>query len=214
MTRLIVVEDDPRTLSALRTLFSSAQEIELLGAYGSAEAALQATDWCDVDVLLTDLNLPGLSGDQLITVALGHQPELLALAHTIHEGRDELFAALRAGASGYLVKGTPAPQILQAIHGIVAGETPISPIVARHLVVNFHKADAATAAGLEEAMTPREELVLQQFAHGQTYEQIAANLNISVHTVHSHIRKVYGKLRVNSRKEALRLVRERGYLNA
>ena len=212
MTRLVVVEDDPMTLAALRTLFSSAQEIELVGAYGSAEAALQATDWCAVDVLLTDLNLPGLSGDQLIAVALGHDPTLLALAHTIHEGRDELFAALRAGASGYLVKGTPAPQILQAIHGIVGGETPISPIVARHLVAHFHRPDSAAEA--EEAMTPREELVLQQFAHGQSYEQIAAALDISVHTVHSHIRKIYGKLHINSRKQALRLVRERGYFKA
>lgn len=214
MTRLVVVEDDPITLTALRKLFSSAQEIELVGAYGSAEAALQATDWAAVDVLLTDLDLPGLNGDQLIAVALGQHPGLLALAHTMHEGREELFAALRAGACGYLVKGTPAPQILQAIRGIIGGETPISAVVARHLVATFHQADSASAAEPEEALTPREELVLQQFAHGQTYEQIAATLNISVHTVHSHIRKVYGKLRVNSRKEALRLVRERGYFGA
>jgi DNA-binding NarL/FixJ family response regulator len=116
--------------------------------------------------------------------------------------------------SGYLVKGTPAPQILQAIRAIVGGETPISPSVARHLIANFYQADAATATDPEDAMTPREELVLQKFAHGQTYEQIAAVMSISVHTVHSHIRKVYGKLHVNSRREALRLVRERGYFRA
>ena len=214
MIRLVVVEDDPMTLTALRTLFSSAQEIKLVGAYSSAEAALQATDWAAVDVLLTDLDLPGLNGDQLIAVALGHHPALLALAHTMHEGREELFAALRAGACGYLVKGTPAPQILQAIRGISGGETPISAVVARHLVANFHQADSTTAGEPEEALTPREELVLQQFAHGQSYEQIAADMGISVHTVHSHIRKVYGKLHINSRKEALRLVRERGYFGA
>ena len=212
MTRLVVVEDDPMTLTALRTLFSSAQEIKLVGAYSSAEAALQATDWATVDVLLTDLDLPGLNGDQLIAVALGQHPALLALAHTMHEGREELFAALRAGACGYLVKGTPAPQILQAIRGIIGGETPISAVVARHLVAKFHQAESA--AEPEEALTPREELVLQQFAHGQSYEQIAADMGISVHTVHSHIRKVYGKLHINSRKEALRLVRERGYFGA
>ena len=132
MIRLVVVEDDPGMLAALGRLFAAVDGIRLTGAYETAEAALEATDWQVVDVLLSDLDLPGLSGPQLIAVARGQAPALLALAHTVHEQRDSLFEALRAGASGYLVKGLPAPELVASIRAIFGGETPVSPIVAGH----------------------------------------------------------------------------------
>ncbi len=211
MIRLVLVEDDPQTLAALRKLFSTAEDFSLVGAHESAELALLETNWREVDVLLTDLDLPGLTGAQLIAVARGQAPELLALAHTMHENRVDLFAALRAGASGYLVKGTGGMDVIQSIHAMHQGETPISPAVARHLVAYFHAAEQSQSA-TENELTGREHEVLRRFAEGSTYDEIAGAMGISYHTVHSHVRKIYEKLQVNSRKQAIRLALDRGYV--
>lgn len=212
MIRLVVVEDDLGMLGVLGRLFAAADGIRLVGAYETAEAALEATDWQGVDVLLTDLDLPGLTGPQLITVARGQAPALLALAHTVHEQRENLFEALRAGASGYLVKGMPAPELVAAIHAIFGGETPVSPIVAGHLIEWFRKTDPASPSAPEEDLTSRELEVLRSFTRGHTYDEIADLMGISRHTVHSHIRKIYSKLHINSRKQALREALSRGYM--
>ena len=212
MIRLVVVEDDPGMLAALGRLFAAVDGIRLTGAYETAEAALEATDWQVVDVLLSDLDLPGVSGPQLIAVARGQAPALLALAHTVHEQRDSLFEALRAGASGYLVKGLPAPELVASIRAIFGGETPVSPSVAGHLIEWFRKTDPASSAAPADDLTSRELEVLRCFTRGNTYDEIADQMGISRHTVHSHIRKIYSKLHVNSRKQALRQALSRGYM--
>ncbi len=212
MIRLVIVEDDPAMLAALGRLFATADGIRLVGAYETAEAALQEVDWKEVDVLLTDLDLPGLTGPQLIAVARGQAPQLLALAHTVHEQRESLFQALRAGAYGYLVKGMLASELVAAIRAIFGGETPISPLVARHLIAQFHETEAAASAAPQEDLTGREREVLRSFTRGSTYDEIADAMGISRHTVHTHIRNIYGKLHVNSRKQALRQALSRGYL--
>ncbi len=211
MIRLVVVEDDPRYLASLQLLLSSAQGISLTGAFESAEAALGAVDWNAVDVLLTDLDLPGLTGSQLIAVARGQGPSLLALAHTVHEQRESLFEALRAGAGGYIVKGSTGDALVDSIHAISRGETPISAIVASHLIEYFRHADAASP-DWEEALTSRELEVLRLFTRGHTYDEIADLIGLSRHTVHSHVRNVYKKLQVNSRKQALQQALSRGYI--
>ncbi len=212
MIRLVVVEDDPDMLATLRLLFAAVGGMLLVGAYETAEAALEETDWQAVDVLLTDLDLPGLSGPQLIAVARGQAPGLLALAHTVHEQRDSLFQALRSGAAGYLVKGMPAPELVASIRAIHGGETPVSPAVAGHLISWFRETDAASRAAPEEDLTSRELQVLRSFARGSTYDEIADAMSISRHTVHSHIRNIYGKLHVNNRRQALRQALSRGFV--
>ena len=211
MIRLVVVEDDPRYLSSLRLLFSSAEGITQAGAVESAEAALTAVDWNSVDVLLSDLDLPGLTGSQLIAVAKGQSSDLLALAHTVHEQRENLFEALRAGAGGYIVKGSTGTALVDSIHAISRGETPISPIVAGHLIEYFRHAEAASP-DWEDALTSRELEVLRLFTKGHSYDEIADLIGLSRHTVHSHVRNVYKKLHVNSRKQALQQALSRGYL--
>jgi DNA-binding NarL/FixJ family response regulator len=213
MIRIVLVEDDAASLAALRLAFESVAGIWLAGAYQSAEEALRGTDWREVDVLLTDLDLPGLTGPQLIAVARGHAPELLALAHTVHESRDSLFEALRGGAGGYLVKGTTAAVLVESIRAIYGGETPISPVVARHLTEYFLKADSSSPTW-EEILTSREVTVLRLFTEGSTYDEIAQFMGISRHTVHSHVRNIYGKLEVNSRKQALKQALDRGYIRS
>lgn len=213
MIRLVVVEDDPQMLMTLSRLFASADGILLVGAYETAEEALTQTAWHEVDVLLTDLDLPLLSGAQLIAVARGHAPNLLAVAHTIHEQRASLFEALRAGACGYLVKGVAAAELVESIHAIFGGKTPISPIVAGHLITQFRETDPASKSQPDdEDLTSRELEVLRSFTRGNTYDEIAQSMGISSHTVHSHIRNIYSKLHVNSRKQALRKALNRGYL--
>lgn len=213
MIHLVLVEDNPKTLDALSRVFNSAEKIKLVGAYETAEDALCGTDWRMVDVLLTDLDLPGLSGAQLIAVARGQAPKLLALAHTVHEQREDLFHALRAGATGYLVKGTTATVLLESIFAIFGGQTPISPAVAGHLTAYFRAAESSTP-DWEEVLTRRELEVLRLFTHGNTYDEIAHSMGVSRHTVHSHVRNIYSKLQVNSRKQALHQAVSRGYIRA
>lgn len=213
MIRLVLVEDNPKTLAVLCRVFNSAEDIKLVGAYETAEDALRGTNWTTVDVLLTDLDLPGLSGAQLIAVARGQAPELLALAHTVHEQREDLFQALRAGATGYLVKGTTAPMLLESIRAIFGGQTPISPAVAGHLTAYFRAAESSST-DWEEVLTSRELEVLRLFTQGHTYDEIAHSMGVSRHTVHSHVRNIYGKLQVNSRKQALKQALARGYIRA
>lgn len=212
MTRIVLVDDNVDLLESLRRLVSGTEDFELVGAYATAEAALSEVDWSGVDVLLTDLGLPGLTGAQLIAVARGQAPAMLALAFTVHDNREHLFEALRAGASGYLVKGTPAPELLASIRAMRSGETPISPSVATYLVAHFRGIPAGQPAG-EECLTSREMEVLRLFTEGRTYNEISDSMGISPHTVHSHVKKIYGKLHINSRKQALRLALDRGYLH-
>jgi DNA-binding NarL/FixJ family response regulator len=213
MIRLVIVEDDPTSLAALGRVFLSADDIKIIGAYLSAEEALRATDWREVDVLLTDLDLPRLTGPQLIAVARGNAPGLLAIAHTVHEERESLFEALRSGANGYLVKGTTVPVLLESIRAMIGGETPISSIVAGHLTTYFRNAETSSSAW-DELLTSREFEVLNLFTRGCTYDEIAQSIGISRHTVHSHVRNIYRKLQVNSRKQALKQALARGYIRA
>lgn len=211
MIRLVIVEDNTTSLASLRMVFMSASDIRLVGAYESAEEALTKTTWPEIDVLLTDLDLPGLTGPQLIATARSHAPGLLAIAHTVHERRESLFDALRAGATGYLVKGMTAPALIGSIRAIFVGETPISPVVAGHLI-NYFNATAPAPTAWEDALTSRELQVLRLFTQGSTYDEIAQCLVISRHTVHSHVRNIYEKLQVSSRKQAIRQALAKGYI--
>lgn len=183
--------------------------LQLVAALGSAEAAMTAVDWSGVDVLVTDLGLPGASGVALMARARAANPRLKALPLTVHDDPDVLYAAIEAGATGYLLKDVGPAEVLRSIHDLARGLSPISPSIARHLIAAFRR----PATEVEESqLTARESQILADVAEGLSHKEIAGRLGLSTHTVNNHIKNVYAKLGVNRRSEALRKARLMGYL--
>jgi two-component system NarL family response regulator len=207
--RLVIVEDDLGLLDSLTRIMAMQADITVAGSYACTEEAMENTDWQKVDVMLVDLSLPGVSGVDLIAAATFRNPRIHPLVHTVHDDRETLFAALRAGASGYVIKGTPAMETLQAVRAVFGGQTTLSPSVARFLIDEFRSQNATKP---EEGLTAREIELLTLCAQGLIYKEIAERLSISSGTVHSHIKRIYRKLQVASRVQALSRARALGYL--
>lgn len=209
--RLVIVEDEEHLLASLTQIMASQPDITVVGAYVSTEEAMEQTDWSAVDVLLADLGLPGVSGVDLIAAATIQNPQLQTLVHTIHDDRESLFAALRAGAIGYVIKGLPALETIEAVRAVSKGASSLSPSIAHFLIQEFRSKNATNP---DEALTPREVELLNLSAQGLIYKEIGERLAISAGTVHSHIKRIYRKLQASSREQALRRAQALGYLKA
>ncbi len=209
MIRLVIVDDDRGILESVREAFVAETDLCLVGLHDSASEAIRETDWLGVDVLVTDLDMPEMSGVALIVAARALQPSLLALAYTVHEQRETLHAALRAGACGYVLKATGAQGLGDAVRACARGESPLSPSVARHLIREFQGFPDGSASN---SLSAREGEVLRCLAEGLMYKEVASHLQLSPHTIHAHVKKIYGKLHAHSREEAVRMARIRGYM--
>ena len=207
--RLVIVEDDQGLLGSLTRIMEMQPDISVAGSYVSTEEAMESTDWLAVDVMLVDLSLPGVSGVDLIAAATFQNPRLHPLVHTVHDDRESLFAALRAGAAGYVIKGMPVSETLEAVRAVFGGRPTLSPSVARFLIDEFR---GRSATKPEEGLTPREIDLLTLSAGGLIYKEIGERLSISSGTVHSHIKRIYRKLQAVNREQALRRARALGYL--
>ena len=213
MLRVAIVEDDVGHLARLESVLGGVSDFQLAGLHASAESALAATDWKQVQVLLTDLELPGLSGVGLIARAAEQNPALLPLAYTIHDQRETVFAALRAGAFGYVLKGGTAEDLVDAIRQVARGESPMSPAVARYLIDAFHHDLSPNETDHPDGLTVREADLLRLVASGLVYKEIGQRLAISPHTVHAHVKNIYEKLHAANRSQALRRAHVLGYLD-
>lgn len=207
--RVVLVEDDRTQIEVLRRAILDDASLRLVAAVASAEEAMATVDWNAVDVLVTDLGLPQASGVDLIARVRAAQPRVQALPLTVHDDAQILFAAIEAGASGYLLKNVGPADVLHAIHDLARGASPISPSIARHLIRAFRRLPAQVG---EAQLTAREEQILAFVAEGASHKEIAASLGLSTHTISNHIKNIYAKLRVNRRGDALRKARLLGYL--
>ena len=208
--RVIIVEDDECLLKSITRIMEGQNDIQVVGSYFSTEEAMETTDWLAVDVLLADLSLPGISGVDLIAAATFQNPQLHSLVHTIHDDRESLFAALRAGAIGYVIKGMPALETLEAVRAVSIGTPTLSPSVARFLIQEFR---SNSSSNPDETLSSREVDLLTLSAQGLIYKEIGEKLSISPGTVHSHIKRIYRKLQASNREQALRRAQALGYLN-
>lgn len=199
-TRVAVVEDDRGTREGLRALLDAAEGTVCAGAYGSAEEAVAQFDGA-ADAMLMDVHLPGLSGVEAVALLRARHPALPIVMWTVYDDADRVFDALKAGASGYLLKRTPPAELLEALEDVRRGGAPMSGPIARKVVQSFHAPPAS--AGVEAALSPREAEVLALLARGYRYREIADALCISPETVRSHLRRIYEKLHVRSRTEAV-----------
>lgn len=206
--RLIIVEDDPLLLENLRLLLGGERGIEVVGAFLSAEDARQSLEKSSPEVMLVDLGLPGMSGIEFIKEAKADLPDVEIMAHTIFEDRDNVFSAIKAGASGYLLKGCAPGELVEALYALYRGGAPMSPKIARKVIAEFQD------RGVEGQylLSPREKEVLGFVEQGLSYKEISERLNISPHTVHTHIKKIYEKLQARDRKEAILKARKKGII--
>ena len=211
MIRIAVVEDDPRIRAAIVARCRREAHFKVAGDWESADDAARDADWRRVDVLVVDLELPGsLSAIGLIGRARETNRHILPLVHTIHDARDSLFAAIHAGAVGYVLKGESLDTLTSGILDAVEGRAPISPAVARYFVEAFR---AEVPAGDVKPLTDREIELLRALADGLTYADVADRLGISRHTVHSHAKKIYDKLHAHGRTQAIRTAKLSGLLD-
>lgn len=206
--KIIIVEDDPLLLENLTLLLRGEEGITVTGAFRSAEDALKGLKKAAPEVLLTDIGLPGMSGIELIKRAKEDLPELEIIAHTVFEDRDRVFSAIKAGASGYMLKGSSPRELIESIHALHKGGAPMSPKIARKIILELQ--DEATSE--EFLLTQREKEIVKRVEEGLTYKAIGERLSISIHTVHTHIKNIYEKLQAKDRNDAIFKARQKGII--
>lgn len=204
--RLLVVEDDPLLRESLRVLLGGEAGLQVVGACASAEEALPLLPSAQPEAMLCDLGLPAMSGVELIRKAKQTLPALDIIVLTVSEDREAVFAALKAGATGYIVKGATPRELVEALAALRCGGAPMSPRIARLVVKTLHD----TPPPEEFLLSAKERAVLAGVQQGLSYKEIAAGMNISPHTVHSHIKHVYEKLQASDKRDALAKARRKG----
>ncbi|HOC55431.1 MAG TPA: response regulator transcription factor [Verrucomicrobiota bacterium] len=199
--KVAIVDDDDGIRSSLASLIRRAPALRLVGDYPDAEAALKDIPQRPPDVVLMDINLPGMDGVECVRQLKGSLPAVQFLMLTVYEDSDSLFNSLKAGASGYLLKRTATTRLLEAIRDVHGGGSPMTPQLARRVVQYFSR----TVGGDDPVsrLTPGEREFLEQLAKGYAYKEIADRMGISIDTVRSYVRTVYEKLHVHSRTEAV-----------
>lgn len=195
-----IVEDNEETRVNLIALLNEEPRVRCLSAHASAEEAIPAVLSATPDVLLVDINLPGLSGIECVARLKARLPDLRVLMLTKYQESDLIFDSLRAGASGYLLKRMSATELIPAIEQVHAGGAPMSMQIARKIVDYFQR--TREPASDMEKLTPREQEILALLAKGQLYKEISDRLGISLNTVRTHVKNIYDKLHVRSRTAA------------
>ena len=182
-------------------LIGNAPGFEVVGQFSSMEEAIGAIAKGPPDVLLSDIGLPGITGVEGVRWIHQRFPELPVLMLTVHGDDDSVFAALCAGACGYLLKETEPARLLDCIREVFAGGAPMSPEVARRVVVTLR--GLIPGGTRESVLSARQREILQLLAQGHSYKSCAESLNISLDTIRFHVRRIYDRLHVNSRAEAV-----------
>ena len=195
-----IVEDDAGIRDALMRVLGRAPEFRCLGWYENAEDALRELPAAKPDVVLMDINLPGMSGVECVRKLKAQEFPAQVLMLTVYEDSEQIFESLAAGASGYLLKRTPPSELLEAIRDVHTGGAPMSSQIARKVVASFRNV-APTNPTAE--LSPREQEILGWLAQGFLIKEIAERLGIGFDTVRTHIRRIYEKLQVHSRAQAV-----------
>ncbi len=196
-----LVEDNHQLRGTLARLLDGAEGFRCLSQYASAEDALAGLPKDKPDVVLMDINLPGMNGVECVRRLKQIAPEIAAVMLTAYEDTENIFNALAAGATGYLLKRAPRAELLDAIREVRRGGSPMTTHIARKVVQSFQKESLAAQTG--EALSAREQEVLDHLSQGFLYKEIADKMGISYETVHTYIRRIYEKLQVRTRTEAV-----------
>jgi DNA-binding NarL/FixJ family response regulator len=195
-----IVEDMPDVRQKVKHIIEHSEEFVCLSTYANAENAVDELPKLKPDIVLMDINLPGMSGIECIKKIKKKCPEMQFMMFTIYENSEQVYEALAAGASGYLLKKTPSEKILEALKELHEGGAPMSTHIARKVISFFQKENKTND---NSQLSNREKQVLALLSKGFLYKEISNQLFISTGTVRQHIHKIYEKLHVQNRMEAI-----------
>src|SRR5436853_5151823 len=201
---LAIVEDLDEVREGLQQFISLNPEFKVLDTFKTAEEALYDLPRLQPNIVIMDISLPGMSGIECIRQVKNKIPHTQFMMFTVYENDDKVFEALKAGASGYLLKKTAPAAILQSLKDLYNGGSPMSSNIARKLVSSYHAKEANNASLV---LSPRENEILELLAKGLLYKEIADKLSIVTGTVRQHIHKIYEKLHVQNRTEAINKIK-------
>jgi DNA-binding NarL/FixJ family response regulator len=202
-TDVAIVEDNAALGSSLKKVVESDATLRCIGVWTTAEDALKKIDAFRPHIVLMDINLPGMSGIEATARLKQYLPDIKVVMVTVYRDHDKIFAALKAGACGYLLKRSNPAEVREAIHDVRSGGAPMSPEIARRVVEAFHQPVKSSPSTVDEVkLSKRETEILELLCEGLANKEIADRLDISVETVRVHLKHVYEKLHVRSRTEA------------
>ncbi|MEO6002396.1 MAG: response regulator transcription factor [Opitutus sp.] len=199
-TSIAIIEDDGPIRGILSGWMDRTEGYRTIGCFESAESALIGLPALRPDVVLADINLPGMSGIECVRTLKSQLPATHFIMLTVYEDADHIFDALAAGAVGYLLKRTPREELFAALQEVQTGGSPMSSSIARKVVQSFQR---PLVESNEAKLSPREREVLDKLAGGFLYKEIADGMNLSLPTVNTYVRRIYEKLHVHSRSQAV-----------
>jgi DNA-binding NarL/FixJ family response regulator len=196
-----IVEDNDKLRGTLARVIARADGFSCVSQHGSAEDALKELPSVKPNVVLMDINLPGINGVECVRQLKKILPQTSVMMLTVYEDTENIFNALAAGASGYMLKRTPGAELLEAIREVQRGGSPMTTHIARKVVQSFQR--SAGTGDPTATLSEREQQVLDLLSQGLIYKEIAEKIGISYETVHTYVRRIYEKLQVRTRTEAV-----------
>jgi DNA-binding NarL/FixJ family response regulator len=208
--RVLIADDHPLFRDGMRGLLGSLPDMEVVGEASSGEQAIELARELQPDVILMDIQMPGINGIEATREILHTSPRIGVLVVTMFEDEDSVFAAMRAGARGYLLKDSSGQEVMHAIRAVASGEAIFGPGVAQRLISFFSAPSPAVSRRAFPELTEREEEILSLVAQGKTNQEIAKELFVSLKTVRNHVSNFFLKLQVADRAQAVIRAREAG----
>ena len=201
LTKVVIIEDLRDIREGLAALLNGTEGYKCVGKFGSMEEALRNIQRDVPDVVLSDIGLPGMDGIEGVRIIKEQYPEMTILMLSVYTDNDRIFDALCAGAQGYLLKKTPPSRLVDSLNEAVAGGAPMSPEIARKVITLFR--DIRPPERVDYDLTPHETRLLKLLVEGHTKRSAASEIGVSVNTVSFHLKRVYEKLHVHSKSEAV-----------
>lgn len=200
-TGVLIYEDNEQLRESLDTMITFSRDLLLLGSYGNVSEVQQQVKTLQPEVILMDIDMPGLNGIEAVKLIRQFDNRAQIIMLTVFDDNTHVYSAICAGASGYLLKKNISDKLLTAIREVMQGEVPMSPGLARMVIQNIQQ--QAPSGEKDYDLTPREKEILKALSLGNSYKMVAATLDISIDTVRTHIKRIYEKLQVHSRIEAI-----------
>lgn len=200
MIRVAIIEDNHTLRQSLEQLFNRTEDLKCVASLSNLMNVVSELSKCSPDVILMDIGLPNISGIEGVRTVKTNFPEVLVLMFTVFDDDEKIFDAIRAGATGYLLKKTPPAEIIESIRLLYQGGAPMSPSIARKVIQAFQT--TPTVKDFHD-LTAREKEILYSLVDGLSYKKIAEKYYVSISTIRTHITNIYQKLHVNSKSQAV-----------
>ncbi|MBI4652471.1 response regulator transcription factor [Candidatus Desantisbacteria bacterium] len=206
--KVVIIEHNIILLERLKLILSGEYKIAVVGIFSSAQKAILSIEELSPDIILTELNFPDISGVELIYNIRKKIPNTQILVYTDMEEREYLFSALKAGASGYILKESSPREVIESIYSLDQGGAPMSPKIAKKVILEFQNILKPEA----NILSQKKREILKFMDIGYSYKEISSKLNISTNTVHSHVKYIYEKLEAKDRQDALLKAKRKGLI--